>query len=367
MQDTAASVRPHAVFAPAAPAEVDHGPVAHPAVPPPLARWLSSRVDLRDPGFRVVDARDHADLTAVSGDECSGLFCRARMNDVRWINRFLQAANRALPTGGTLLLTFEPLAQRRRRIMRRRPRVLAVLYYWATFLLHRVLPKLRLTSRLYFAITRGRNRPLSRAEVLGRMTYCGFEIGETRTLGGQLYVLARRAAEPRTDGTPSYGPLFTMRRVGKDGAPIHVYKLRTMHPYSEYLQAYVYERNRLAEGGKLRNDFRVTRWGRVLRRLWVDELPMLINWIRRDLKLVGVRPLSEHFEALYPDELRERRRRVRPGLVPPFYADLPRTFEEILASEERYLRAYEQAPIRTDLRYLATAAYNIVVKRARSQ
>jgi lipopolysaccharide/colanic/teichoic acid biosynthesis glycosyltransferase len=290
-----------------------------------------------------------------------------RMNDIRFINKFLKAAHSALADNAVFVVCFESLQQRRVRIRRKYPRWFAMPYYVATFMFHRIFSKLPLFKRAYFAFTKGRNRPLSRAEVLGRLQYCGFDIVDMRAFEQRQYVVARKARPPRIDASPSYGPFFTMRRVGQHGHIIHVYKLRTMHPYSEYLQEYVYQRNRLADGGKLRRDFRVTVWGQWMRRMWIDELPMLINWVRRDLKFVGVRPLSTHYESLYPDELRERRRRVKPGLVPPFYADMPRTFEEILASEDRYLRACEQSTWRTDLRYFARSVYNIVVRRARSR
>jgi lipopolysaccharide/colanic/teichoic acid biosynthesis glycosyltransferase len=128
----------------------------------------------------------------------------------------------------------------------------------------------------------------------------------------------------------------------------------------------VYERNRLAEHGKFRDDFRVTGWGRLFRRFWIDELPMLLNWVRGDLKFVGVRPISFQYASLYPQELLEYRKQFKPGLVPPMYADMPRTFDGILKSEEQYLRAYERHPFATDCRYFVKAMYNILFRKARS-
>jgi lipopolysaccharide/colanic/teichoic acid biosynthesis glycosyltransferase len=154
--------------------------------------------------------------------------------------------------------------------------------------------------------------------------------------------------------------------VGKNGKIIYVYKMRTMHPYSEYLQDYIYKTNDLEAGGKFKNDFRVSTTGRIMRKLWLDELPMLINLLRGDLKLVGVRPLSRHYFELYSDELKAKRIKTRPGLVPPFYADMPKTLEEIQASENKYLDAYLRRPFLTDWRYFWKAFYNIVVKKARS-
>jgi lipopolysaccharide/colanic/teichoic acid biosynthesis glycosyltransferase len=139
-----------------------------------------------------------------------------------------------------------------------------------------------------------------------------------------------------------------------------------MHAYSEYLQAYVFQLNNLQEGGKFSNDFRVTTLGRIFRKLWIDELPMLINLLRGDLKVVGVRPLSQHYFNLYSRELQEKRIKYKPGLVPPFYADLPKTLQEIMDSEMKYLEQYEQHPIITDIKYFFKAFYNIIFKRARS-
>ena len=79
-----------------------------------------------------------------------------------------------------------------------------------------------------------------------------------------------------------------------------------MHPYAEYLQKFVYEKFSLQEGGKFNNDFRVASWGKVFRKLWIDELPMIINFFKGDLKLVGVRPLSNHYLNLYsPNSVKE--------------------------------------------------------------
>lgn len=139
-----------------------------------------------------------------------------------------------------------------------------------------------------------------------------------------------------------------------------------MYPFSEYLQSYVYENNNLSTNGKFRDDFRVSTWGRYLRKVWLDELPMLVNWLKGDVKLVGVRPLSEQYISLYPKPLVEKRFQHRPGLIPPYYADMPERFEQILESEQNYLTAYEKHPLKTDATYLCKAMINIVVNGARS-
>jgi lipopolysaccharide/colanic/teichoic acid biosynthesis glycosyltransferase len=139
-----------------------------------------------------------------------------------------------------------------------------------------------------------------------------------------------------------------------------------MHPFSEYLQDYVFKRNNLEKGGKFKDDFRVTTIGKILRKFWLDELPMIYNMLKGDMKLVGVRPLSRQYFGLYTEELKAKRNKFKPGLIPPFYADMPKTLEEIMDSEMRYLTTYEKRPFRTDWKYFWKAMYNIFIKRARS-
>jgi len=182
-----------------------------------------------------------------------------------------------------------------------------------------------------------------------------------------LFFVVRKIKEPVFDFNPTYGPVIRLKRLGKNGKIISVYKLRTMHAYSEYLQGYIYERNKLQPGGKFKDDFRVTTLGRIFRKLWIDELPMLINLIRGDLKVVGVRPLSQHYFDLYTDELKEKRIKYKPGLIPPFYVDLPKTLTEIMDSEMRYLELYEKHPVLTDFRYFWKALWNIFFRHARSK
>ena len=84
------------------------------------------------------------------------------------------------------------------------------------------------------------------------------------------------------------------------------------------------------------------------------------------MKVVGVRPLSQQYFNLYSKELQEKRVKYRPGLIPPYYADLPETLEEIQESEMRYLEAYEKRPVRTQFTYFWKAIFNIIFRRARS-
>ena len=289
------------------------------------------------------------------------------LNHIRGVNRMFATVSDKLPDNGIWVCCFEPQSVTKRNILTRYPKVISWIYYLAFFMYKRVLPKLFMTSRLYFDITEGKNRVLSKAEVLGRLCYCGFDILAERKLGDLNYVVARRKFRPEIIEKRVYGIFVKLNRVGKSGKRFKVYKLRTMHPYSEFLQAYIYEKYSLQEGGKFNHDIRVTTLGRFARKYWLDELPMLINLFKGDMKIVGVRPISQHYFSLYSKELQEKRICHKPGLLPPFYADMPKTLEEIEASEMRYLNMCEtRGTFTTDIIYFWRIFYTIIFKRARS-
>ena len=139
-----------------------------------------------------------------------------------------------------------------------------------------------------------------------------------------------------------------------------------MHPYSEFIQQELYNNQSLNPDGKFKDDFRLTNWGRLLRKFWIDELPQLFNWIRGDVTMVGVRALSEHYFSLYPKDLRVLRTQFKPGLVPPYYADIPKNFDEIIESERKYLNRKKLNHFSTDFVYFWKAFVNIVFRGARS-
>lgn len=290
-----------------------------------------------------------------------------RLNDIRRINKFLEAINDKLPVGGSFIGCVETNMLREMRILKRYPAGLNYVVYTLDFLWRRVMPKLKWTKGIYFLLTSGHNRLLSKAETYGRLYSCGFSIVDESRIMELHYFVVKKIKEPSFDYKPTYGLFIRLHRIGKHGKMIKVRKLRTMHPYSEYLQGYVFDKNHLEEGGKFANDFRLTTLGRIMRRYWIDELPMLFNFVKGDMKLVGVRPLSPQYFSLYTKELQDLRIRYKPGLIPPYYADLPKNFEEIMESEKRYLQAYEKKPIITDLRYFFKTAYNIIFKKVRSK
>ncbi len=138
----------------------------------------------------------------------------------------------------------------------------------------------------------------------------------------------------------SVGPvLFHQVRVGKHGREFRMHKFRTMHTDAEDRLASLRHLNN-GDGVlfKMRDDPRVTRVGKVLRRLSLDELPQLVNVVRGEMSLVGPRPPLPAEVAVYPADML-RRLAVRPGLTGLWQvsgrADL--SWEEAVRLDLRYV------------------------------
>jgi len=113
-------------------------------------------------------------------------------------------------------------------------------------------------------------------------------------------------------------PIFRQRRVGRDGRPLTIYKLRTMYTDAARLERYLTdEQIRLFKRErKLEDDPRITRVGMLLRRTSLDELPQFLNVLAGSMSLVGPRPIM-HRELLDHYTPSERRvfLSVSPGLT----------------------------------------------------
>ncbi|MBL8956697.1 MAG: sugar transferase [Myxococcaceae bacterium] len=114
----------------------------------------------------------------------------------------------------------------------------------------------------------------------------------------------------------SRGPvLFKQQRVGLHGKPFNMLKFRSMVINAEELKAALAKQNEQAGPVfKMKNDPRVTRIGRFIRKFSIDELPQLINVLRGDMSIVGPRPPVAPEVAKY-EAWQRRRLSVRPGLT----------------------------------------------------
>jgi|WetSurMetagenome_2_1015567.scaffolds.fasta_scaffold00034_32 lipopolysaccharide/colanic/teichoic acid biosynthesis glycosyltransferase len=306
-------------------------------------------------------------IQSLPEDKYSYIINLHKLNDIKNPDDFVDAVNEKLEDNGYFFCCVETKDQRKKRILKKFPPILNYIYYIFDFIIKRILPKLKFTRTFYFLLTHGNNAVLSRAEALGRISRGGFMIKQESFIGNYLCIEAKKKSLPLPRNENTYGPLIALPRVGKNGEIIKVFKLRTMHPYSEYIQDYVYRLYDLQDGGKFRNDFRITSWGAVCRKIWLDEFPTFINWFKGDMKLVGIRPLSRQYFELYNESLKQRRIKYKPGIIPPFYADMPEDLENIQSSEIKYLDSYDKRPLLTDFRYFWKSLWNIFFRHARSK
>lgn len=115
-------------------------------------------------------------------------------------------------------------------------------------------------------------------------------------------------------------PFYSQQRLGVGGRAFRLWKLRSMVPdadalLEQYLAADEDMRREWDETQKLKNDPRITRVGRFIRKTSLDELPQLWNVVIGDMSLVGPRPMIVGQESMYPGTAYYR---LRPGLTGPW-------------------------------------------------
>ncbi|WP_254437201.1 WecB/TagA/CpsF family glycosyltransferase [Ruegeria arenilitoris] len=125
--------------------------------------------------------------------------------------------------------------------------------------------------------------------------------------------MAAIAALVRLDSRGS--AFFQQTRIGRNGVPFTMYKFRSMTPDAEARRAdLLTHSDREGVCFKAKNDPRITRFGKVLRRFSLDELPQIFNVLKGDMSLVGPRPALPEEVASYPEQALERLQ-VRPGIT----------------------------------------------------
>jgi len=141
--------------------------------------------------------------------------------------------------------------------------------------------------------------------------------------------------------SPGDGGIFRQRRVGRDGKLFWLYKFRTMCPDAEEQLNELLSQNQM-DGPvfKIKDDPRITRVGRFLRKTSLDELPQLLNVLRGDMSIVGPRPALPREAELYSDYQRQRLY-VTPGLscywqIAPHRNEM--SFDEWVALDLKYIQ-----------------------------
>jgi lipopolysaccharide/colanic/teichoic acid biosynthesis glycosyltransferase len=164
------------------------------------------------------------------------------------------------------------------------------------------------------------------------------------TLSGLLVIALPLSLLALAIKLDSPGPIFfKQRRVGQHGQEFDMYKFRSMHIDAEARLAELIDQNETNEGMfKLKNDPRVTRVGRIIRKFSLDEFPQLINVLKGDMSLVGPRPPICRELSAY-EAWHYVRFSTRPGLTGEWQvsgrSNIQR-FDDVVALDFRYIESW---------------------------
>lgn len=141
--------------------------------------------------------------------------------------------------------------------------------------------------------------------------------------------------------SPGASPVFAQTRVGLEGKEFTLYKFRSMHPNAEeQLESLLPHNEMQGPVFKIRQDPRITKVGRFLRKYCLDELPQLWNVLRGEMSIIGPRPGLPREVAQYDRRARQRLA-VKPGMT-CFWQVQPNrnslSFDQWLALDLEYIR-----------------------------
>ncbi|MCR5485646.1 MAG: sugar transferase [Clostridiales bacterium] len=115
--------------------------------------------------------------------------------------------------------------------------------------------------------------------------------------------------------TDRHSPFFVQERIGRFGRPFNMFKFRTMVPNADKMLDTVFDQNEMSGPVfKIKDDPRITKVGKILRKTSLDELPQFFNVIRGDMTLIGPRPPLRREVEQY-NEYQKIRLIVTPGIT----------------------------------------------------
>lgn len=156
------------------------------------------------------------------------------------------------------------------------------------------------------------------------------------------------------------GPIiYTQNRNGKDGTVFRIYKFRSMCRNAEAMHAELLSRNELdGPAFKMKDDPRLTKVGKFIRRTSIDELPQLVNILKGEMSVVGPRPLPT-YETAQCTPYQNQRLRVKPGLTCYWQcsgrSNIP--FDTWMELDMKYIR---EASVWVDLKIIGKTAHSVL-------
>ena len=329
-----------------------------------ISDFVDDQINLRADERILLSVGSKTYLKDKNIDDLRAFVNLSPLNKVQNINNHLFAVQKLLPDAGLFIGCVETYTERKIKIQTRYKEYWRVLY-GIDFIFNRVIPRIKFLDKAYTYITKDKIHLLSKAEIFGRLVYSGFDIIDSKVIDGLMYFVAMNTHEP-INTSPSFHPLIKLNRVGRYGKLMGVYKLRTMHPYSEFLQNYIVKMNGYNEVGKPANDFRIAAWAAFMRKLWLDEIPQVLNVLSFNMAIVGVRPLSRTRFKELPLDVQKERIKYKPGCIPPYVAlNMPDAKGNIEA-ERIYFKDKKAHPYTTDIKYFFMGIKNILLGKIHS-
>ena len=158
-----------------------------------------------------------------------------------------------------------------------------------------------------------------------------------------------------------HSPFYSQKRIGRGGRIFNMWKIRTMvvdadRKLAEHLEADPAAREEWDRYQKLRNDPRITRTGRLLRKTSLDELPQFWNVLTGDMSVVGPRPMMLGQEDLYPGQSYYA---LKPGITGPWQISDRHlsSFVDRAEFDDRYISVLS---FQTDMRLIASTFRSVI-------
>jgi lipopolysaccharide/colanic/teichoic acid biosynthesis glycosyltransferase len=163
----------------------------------------------------------------------------------------------------------------------------------------------------------------------------------------------------KADGGSAF---YAQMRVGKDNKPFKMYKFRSMCQNAEMLQDDLMKYNEM-DGPvfKIREDPRITKVGKIIRKYSIDELPQLVNIIKGDMSIVGPRPPLANEVAQY-NAYQMQRLLVKPGLTCFWqaYGRSNLSFEDWMEMDMKYIK---RRSLWLDIGLIVKTVFAVIFKR----
>lgn len=158
-------------------------------------------------------------------------------------------------------------------------------------------------------------------------------------------------------------------RIGKKGKPFVITKFRTMQKDAHRDAEKILPKKQVGTGKFKVKDPRITKLGRILRKSHLDELPQLLNVLKKEMNMVGLRPLTRQEYRRLPEDIKKIYNKVGPGLIGIQYAckHFPPSKKELFSELRKFYKMWKKNKTKTSLVYAKRVFLNRISGKAKSR